>query len=388
MAYIKLQGTQLFTGTALLDSSWVLVLNEEGIVKDIVKKDVAGDGVQTYNGIICPGFINCHCHLELSHLKNAIPQYTGLPQFILQILKQRTAAEETIQKAIAEYDKVLWQSGTMAVGDICNTPYTILQKQKSAVQYFNFLETISFVPSMAAKQFEAIKTLQQAFQQQLPAAFNVITPHAPYTVSPVLFEYINHQATGATLSIHNQESLHENIFFQTGEGDFNWLYKQLGIPIHFFRPPHCNSLPYYLPLLCAAKNIVLVHNTYTTEEDIDFALRWAEQQHQQLFWCICIRANLYIENVLPPLELLKKKGCKIVIGTDSLASNTDLNLFAELQTILRYFPKLRIEEVLSWATYEGAKALQMEKELGSFQKGKKPGVIGIHPDFKQAERLV
>jgi cytosine/adenosine deaminase-related metal-dependent hydrolase len=147
-------------------------------------------------------------------------------------------------------------------------------------------------------------------------------------------------------------------------------------------------LPYYLPLLCAAKNIILVHNTYTSEEDINFALRCVQPYHQQLFWCICIRANLYIENALPPIDLLKKKGCKIVIGTDSLASNADLNLLGEIQAILHYFPMLGLEEVLSWATYEGAKALQMEKELGSFQKGKKPGVIVIDPNLKYAERII
>lgn len=97
----------------------------------------------------------------------------------------------------------------------------------------------------------------------------------------------------------------------------------------------------------------------------------------QTFFCLCINANQYIENALPPIEMLRKNNCTIVLGTDSLASNWSLNILDEIKTIKQNFPAIALEEMLQWATINGAKALQMENDLGSFEKGKKPGVVLI-----------
>jgi cytosine/adenosine deaminase-related metal-dependent hydrolase len=90
-----------------------------------------------------------------------------------------------------------------------------------------------------------------------------------------------------------------------------------------------------------------------------------------------VKANQYIEKALPPVDLLQKNGCRIVIGTDSLASNNSLDILDELKTISANFPAIQLAELLQWATLNGAKALQLQDQLGSFEKGKKPGVILI-----------
>ncbi|GAC1531191.1 MAG: hypothetical protein NVS3B15_10530 [Sediminibacterium sp.] len=94
-------------------------------------------------------------------------------------------------------------------------------------------------------------------------------------------------------------------------------------------------------------------------------------------WCICINANLYIENALPPIPLLRNNNCQLVLGTDSLASNRSLSILDELKSITRHFPDVPLAELLQWATLNGARALQMNDILGSFEKGKQPGVIVI-----------
>ena len=119
--------------------------------------------------------------------------------------------------------------------------------------------------------------------------------------------------------------------------------------------------------------MLLVHNTFTTEEDMLFA----GNQPMDISWCLCINANQYIENAMPPIELLRKNRCKIVLGTDSLASNHSLSILDEMKTITKHFPSIPVSELLKWATLNGAKALGMENQFGSFEKGKQPGVLLI-----------
>jgi cytosine/adenosine deaminase-related metal-dependent hydrolase len=95
------------------------------------------------------------------------------------------------------------------------------------------------------------------------------------------------------------------------------------------------------------------------------------------FWCLCPNANQYIEQTMPPIELLRTGGANIIIGTDSYASNWSLNILDELKTIQKYNAQIPLVEMLGWATINGARALQMDKHLGSFEVAKKPGVVII-----------
>ncbi len=95
MAYNKLKADNIFTGTEMLIANEVLITNEDGSIEAIVDEKDAGENVQTFQGIISPGFINCHCHLELSHMKDMIHEKTGLVDFVLQVLKHRNSSEGT-----------------------------------------------------------------------------------------------------------------------------------------------------------------------------------------------------------------------------------------------------------------------------------------------------
>ncbi len=151
-------------------------------------------------------------------------------------------------------------------------------------------------------------------------------------------------------------------------------------------PSGRTSLQSYFHHLQEADKIILVHNTFTTEEDIDYVMKGGAESVQQpttnhqpqTFFCLCPNANLFIEGVLPPVELLRTNGCAIVLGTDSLASNWSLNLLDEIKTLRNYHPQLSLEEMLRWATINGAKALGMDDVLGSFEKGKKPGAVVVN----------
>src|SRR3954454_16729112 len=140
MSYLKFNADYLFTGTEMLDSNSVLVTNEEGIIEDVVKIEDAGEDIQYIKGIISPGLVNCHCHLELSHMRGLIPEKTGLVDFVFKVVTERFHSEEEITNAIAAAEYEMLRNGIVAVGDICNNTHTLAQKQKGRMRYYNFIE--------------------------------------------------------------------------------------------------------------------------------------------------------------------------------------------------------------------------------------------------------
>ncbi len=153
MAYRKFKADQIFNGTALLSNS-VLIVDDLGEIIAVVNDEAAGDDVQVLNGILSPGFINAHCHLELSHLKNKIPEGTGLIEFVYKVVTERHFPEETILHAMKIAQDEMIQNGIMAVGDICNNILSASVKDNGAIQYYNFIEASGWHPNVVTERFE------------------------------------------------------------------------------------------------------------------------------------------------------------------------------------------------------------------------------------------
>ena len=373
MSYRKFKADYIFDGKEFLDKNYVLVTQENGVVEDVVEEKQAGDDIQIFKGIISPGFINCHCHLELSHLKDVVERGTGLVEFLIKVISNRNAVKEKIEEAIINADNEMYENGIVAVGDICNSTHTIFQKQKSNIEYRNFVEVLGF-NEQSKERFQNYINIYNTYCDAGFENNTSIVPHAPYTVSNSMFNLINNFSAEKIISIHNQETLAEDELYRTKAGEFLKLYQFLNINIDFFKPYNKSSLQSYLSLLNKAKTILLIHNTFVNQEDIQFAKRQSEIAAQQIFWCLCANANLYIENALPPVELLQKNNCNIVLGTDSYSSNHSLNILDEMKTLQQYFPSIKLKELLTWSTTNGAAALGMNNMYGSFEKGKKPGI--------------
>jgi cytosine/adenosine deaminase-related metal-dependent hydrolase len=282
------------------------------------------------------------------------------------------------------------QNGIVAVGDICNNALTIPQKQKGRIDYCNFIEASGWLPSVAEIRFVRAKELYERYtlHSQLSTVGCSIVPHAPYSVSENLWKSIQPYFKDKVVSIHNQETAFEDEFFINGTGDFRRMYQLMKIDNSHHQPTKRSSLQSYIEKLTNAKSILLVHNTFTKEADIHYVQRHTSNVIHQTFFCLCINANRYIEEALPPIEMLRRNNCNIVLGTDSLASNWSLSIADEIKTIRKNFPSVPIEELLQWATLNGAKALQMENDLGSFEKGKKPGVVHLDENLIFSERLL
>jgi cytosine/adenosine deaminase-related metal-dependent hydrolase len=320
------------------------------------------------DGIICPGFINTHCHLELSHLRDKLPTGTGLVEFIKNVQATRKADDSEVEAAAIKADLDMYNSGIVAVGDISNSAITAPIKAKSKLYYHTFVEVFSFLPERAEEVFNNALTLLEAFKPQ-PGS---ITPHAPYSVSKELFKLIKSYSDRGKnlLSIHNQECDDENKFYRYKLGGFVDLYKHFGLNIDFFKPQARNSLQSVLPLLTNKQPILMVHNTCTNLKDIYFIKRFDKKVN----WCFCPNANLYIEKKLPKIELFLDQGSNITLGTDSLASNNKLCILSEMRTLQQNFPKLDTERLLEWATINGAKFLGISDDKGTIEPGKTPGL--------------
>ena len=366
----------------MLPGNFVLITDAEGVVQDIAAVTDAGDDIEKFRGILSPGFINAHCHLELSHMKGFIPEKTGLVDFIFKVVFDRHFEEAEILAAIANAENEMWQNGIVAVGDICNNTLTIPQKNKHKLRYHNFIEASGFPPSVAEIRFKRSLDFYKEYAALFPASS--IVPHSPYSVSPEMFRMINDFTNNKILSIHNQETAAENELYEKGQGDFLRLYQTMNIDISFFKPSGKSSLQTYLPRLTNQQSLILVHNVCTTKEDIIFQQHQTSNIKYQTYYCLCPNGNQYITGLLPDVDLLINQQCNIVLGTDSLASNHQLNILEEMKTLQQNFPHLKTATLLQWATINGAKALQMDNELGSFEKGKTPGIVLIEQATENA----
>ena len=382
LSYQKYQADYLFTGTSLLDQDQVLITDQKGVIVDIVNEEDAGGDIQQFNGLLSPGLINCHCHLELSHMKGLLPERTGLIDFVFSVVTQRHFPEEEILEAIIKAEDEMIANGIVAVGDICNNTLTLPQKSKQRLAYYNFIEVSGWMPSMAEIRFQKSNQYYDAFskmasENERSSHQQSLSPHAPYSVSNELWQLLSPYFLNKSITIHNQETAFEDDLFKSGTGDFVRMYEMMKMDLSFFKPTGKSSLQSYLPKLNGAKNVLLVHNTFSKEEDIEAVDKYAQKHEESFFYCLCPGANSFIENMLPPVELLRQQKCDITMGTDSLASNWGLNILEELKIIKQHFPNIPTCELLQWATINGAMALQMDTKLGSFETGKQPGIVLI-----------
>jgi cytosine/adenosine deaminase-related metal-dependent hydrolase len=395
MSYRKFRADKLFDGENLLDDGFVLVTNNQGQIENVVPVDEAGSDIEIFDGIISPGLINCHCHLELSHLKNVIPAGTGLINFLKTVVQKRGFAPEIIQREIEKAEHEMFNNGIVAVGDISNQADAIQVKRNSKIRWHTFIEVLSMTDELADENVEHYSQVLKAHRDHLTAPHrSVITPHAPYTISKKTFELINERTTGEIISIHNQEHPAEDVLYKTGKGEFMELLEMFGFKSSPFSVTGKSSLQSYLAYFNNRQKIFLIHNTFISSEDILYAQEYAALNQLQLVFCLCPNANIYIENKLPPVEKLVSAGCHLVLGTDSYSSNWQLSIAKEMQSLMStpFLRKMGSREALAmllkWATINGARALNWENDLGSFDRGKTPGVVLIENDLSSSKRIL
>ena len=376
----KVSADAIITGEGDVLDDHVIVVKDGEIIDLLTKASVDPTECEQYEGLLVPGFVNAHCHLELSHMKGVIPSGTGLISFIKAVISQRNFNQEVILDAINLADLQMRAEGIVAVGDISNTAHTLFTKCSSPIAYYNFIECFDLLQEdQALTQFENYLKIYQQFLK-VGLTWSSLVPHAPYSVSRKMFSLLKQTYEGHhTISIHNQETPGENQLFIDKTGDLIDFYDFVGIDLADFQPNGLPSIQYALPQMDAGQKSLLVHNTECTSEDIEFAEKWSSQ----VYFCTCPNANLYIENRLPDYDVLRNAKSKICIGTDSLSSNWRLSILDEMKTISKFNSSIPIVEIIQWATKNGAEALGMSDKIGSIAKGKTPGINLIKADLEK-----
>ena len=337
------------------------------------------ENTEFYNGIICPGFVNAHCHVELSHLAGAFKEATGMSGFINQINALRlTVDKESRLKALKEQMYKMYKDGVNGMGDISNCDESFEAKANSPIITHTYLEQFGCIKEEKDEIMKNAYTLQDiADSYKIQAS---ITPHSCYTMSAELLEScIKAGLEREYISYHSQESTEEEDLIRTGTGNLAENYKGRNLPTP--KVTGKSSLNYFIT---RAKNavtnkdkisgrILLVHNVATDAESIDEAL----STFSSVYWAICPLSNIFIHRQLPPLDLMIEKALDICVGTDSLSSNHQLSMIEEIKCICNNFPHIEFEEIMKWCTINGAKAIGADAILGSFDTGKKPGIVLI-----------
>ena len=337
----------------------VLQVSENGEIMNIYNKrlDVPQEKIEFFEGVLVPGFVNTHCHLELSHLQGLTKKGIGMLNFIRTIKKRTEFSKEKIQESIKNADEEMKKNGIVAVGDICNTTDTIHQKKLNNLVYYNFIETFSLRKDEDFKNIQLAKRIRHSFRSE--GLIATITPHAPYTVSPEMINKITglYDNKDYTLTIHMQESQLENKLFAFKKGNFfNWLNKINTNPNIWQK----RNMPIKILEEIGKKKIILVHNTFSKKEDI----------FSKYYYCTCPKANLHIEKKLPDYSIFDVD--RLCVGTDSYASNNSLSILEELYVIQKH-TDFDLNTLFKIASKNGAEALGFNK-LGTFMKNTIPGV--------------
>ena len=343
----------------------------------IVRVGGCEPGEEVAQGAIVPGFVNSHCHIELSHLHKKFRKGTGMAGFIDQINALRDWAGADVKARLTrEWMDKMWNDGVSAMADISNDDSSFNVKASHRLYTRTFLEVFGSEPEMCDGVMEEVRSLKDvADKAGIDAA---PTPHSCYTMSPQLLSAS--AAAGLEsgyLSYHSQESQEEEDLLISGTGAMYENRKRSGMST----PPVTgeSSLKYFIDRLADAKpapydeHILLVHNVCLSQSDVDAA----KKVMKNVYWAICPLSNIFIHDALPPIDLMRRNGLAITVGTDSLSSNDDLDMVKELVCLHTNFPEVPMSELLVWACLNGARFLSRDSILGSLAPGKVPGIVFV-----------
>ena len=329
------------------------------------------------DGALVPGLVNGHCHVELSHLHKKFVKGSGMAGFIDQINALRDwAGRERKQELVQEWMDKMWSDGVSAMADISNDDSSFDIKASHPLYTRTFLEVFGSEPEMCdGVMADVADLLGLADKVGIDAA---PTPHSCYTMSPQLLSAS--AAAGLKrgyISYHSQESQEEEDLLLTGTGAMYENRVRNGMST----PPVTgkSSLMYFLDRLADVhaapydEQILLVHNVCLSQSDIDAA----KKVMNNVYWAVCPLSNIFIHNALPPIPLMRENNLAITLGTDSLSSNDDLDMVAEMACLHNNFPDVPMSEILTWASTNGARFLGKDDVLGALKPGMRPGIVRI-----------
>jgi cytosine/adenosine deaminase-related metal-dependent hydrolase len=319
---------------------------------------------------ILPGLVNAHAHLELSWLRGQVPPGGSMPAWASRLISLRRNADSESTDPIVQGVHEMRASGTSLVGDVTNTLAAWDALADSDLSAFVFRELIGFNAEDPENLVKVARTELDALTP-LSCIRSAVVPHAPYSVSPALLRAIAAAAGDGPLSVHLGESREELEFLRLGTGPWRLILEELGVWTDTWQAPGCWPVEYLDRFGLVNDRLLAVHCVQLSDDELS---RLAGAGATVV---TCPRSNRWTGAGTPPVERFYGSAVRVAIGTDSLASVEDLNMFAELAAVRSLALGVPASRILRSATLDGAEALGFGGELGSIEPGKRAELIAV-----------
>jgi cytosine/adenosine deaminase-related metal-dependent hydrolase len=349
-----------------------------------------GRDVRLGDVAVMPGVVNAHTHLELSYLRDEVPPAPSFVTWVRGVMgARRRHIDPRAPEILAAVDDAIGEcraAGTAVVGDIGNTLVTFEPLARSALAAVVFYELIRFnAPD------------PKAFVEAAAAVVDGLTPtdtvraslaaHAPYSVAPLVFRAIREVADRDAFtpcSVHLAESVEEVDFIRAGIGPWRSLLEDVGAWDPKWVPPGVSPVQFLDQAGFLGANVLAVHGVQMTLDDL------GRLKARGTTLVTCPRSNGHTGAGAPPIQDFYDAGVRVAVGTDSLASAPDLNVFAELATMHALAPGVPASALLRSATLEGARALGFDADYGSIDPSKRARLIAVSlpPDAGDVEEYL
>jgi aminodeoxyfutalosine deaminase len=367
---VPIEGEPIREGWVTVDRGRIVALGRRAA-------NDATPGVELGDVALMPGLVNAHTHLELSYLRDQIAPSSSFTMWARHIIAERrqrlNPRDALITSGIdAGIDEAV-RCGTAVIGDISNTLAPFEKLAKSPLAGVVFWEIIGF------KIVEPDALVEHAVDElrRLPAAERLrvsLSAHAPYSVAPLLFRSIKNAVAKMPFvpsSVHLAEGAEEVELLTTGGGPWKALMKDIGSWNFEWNAPGVGPVQYLDDMGFLDSRLLAVHGVQMSTEDLE------KLRRRGVTLVTCPRSNGYTGAGLPPIVDFYESGVRIVIGTDSLASSPDLNVFSEVATLHALAPSVPAASLLESATIQGARALGFDADYGSIEPGKLARLLAV-----------
>jgi aminodeoxyfutalosine deaminase len=315
-------------------------------------------------GILLPGLINAHCHLELSHLAGLLPADGGFVPWVEEVVASRGRfVEDDVRSATASAIRFLEERGTVAVGDVSNALGHLDLLSASRLSAVVYLELLAWDPAKA----EAVLAFAEQRRSEVTASLRPglevrLAAHAPHSVSPALFGLL--AGRGGPAALHLAESPEETAFLASGGGAWPAFLERRGLGHVAFAPPGLSPVRYADRLGVLHKHLVAAHGVQLDAVDREILARCG------VHVVLCPRSNRHLGVGAADVPALLASGVRLALGTDSLASADTLDVLDDAVLLHRQFPAIDTGVLVRMATLGGAEALGLD-DLGAIVPGKR-----------------
>ncbi len=357
--------------SAPIRDGWVLVEDGQVAAVGSAQAPVAKAEARLGKRVVLPGLVNAHTHLELSWMRARIPPSARMPDWIRSLMALRREVHRDDPLAMAAAVAEVRRAGTSLVGDVGNTLASIHALSASPMGGYLFYELLGFNhPDPKGRVADAAAQVRGAARGRVRTS---VVPHAPYSVSPAMLAEIGALAERErwTISVHAGESHEEIEFLRTGRGAWRELLELLGVWSDAWNAPGTGPIGYLESFGLITSRTLVVHAVHLADDEL------ARLAGAGATIVTCPRSNRWVGVGDPPVARFYASGARVAVGTDSLASCPDLNLFSEVARMRQLAPEVPARQLLRSATQDGADALGFGHEHGAIEPGRRADLIAI-----------